>query len=164
MVKKAVFFDRDGVINYLVKRPDGSLTAPWSIAEFVSIPGAKQAVQLVKDMGYMVFVVTNQPDVYDDKLSIHHLEIMNRMLKAWFGVDDVMCAFERGSAWYKPNNGMIETLIRQYKIDRSQSYIIGDRWKDIAAGHKSKLTTIYIGDNYTKEKRPENIFSVQLIT
>jgi HAD superfamily hydrolase (TIGR01662 family) len=149
VVKKAVFFDRDGVLNYLVERANGEKTAPWDVSEFDLIPGSKMAVDLVKSLNYKTFVVTNQPDVYDGHLPESHLNIMSRMLKAWLRIDDVYIAYERGSAWYKPNNGMIETVIKQYKIDRGSSYIIGDRWKDIVAGHKSKLNTIFVGHEYT---------------
>ena len=149
VVNKAVFFDRDGVLNHLVERINGEFTAPWDVSEFDLIPGAKMAVDLVKSKGFKAFVVTNQPDVYDGHLPQNHLDIMTRMLKAWLRIDEVYIAYERDSAWYKPNNGMIETLVRQYKIERGASYLIGDRWKDIVAGHKSKLNTIYVGFDYT---------------
>lgn len=144
---KAVFFDRDGVLNHLVKHGN-EYTAPWNLSEFEFIEGAKTAVDLVKKLGYHTFVVTNQPDVYDGMLPQNHLDIMCRLLRSWLGVEEVLVAYERGSAWYKPNNGMLETLIKKYNIDRSSSYIIGDRWKDIVAGHKSKISTIFIGQEY----------------
>ena len=125
VVNKAVFFDRDGVLNHLVERINGEFTAPWDVSEFDLIPGAKMAVDLVKSKGFKAFVVTNQPDVYDGNLLQAHLDIMTRMLKAWLRIDEVYIAYERGSAWYKPNNGMIETLIKQYKIERGASYQIG---------------------------------------
>jgi D-glycero-D-manno-heptose 1,7-bisphosphate phosphatase len=149
VVNKAVFFDRDGVLNHLVERINGEFTAPWDVSEFDLIPGAKMAVDLVKSKGFKAFVVTNQPDVYDGNLLQAHLDIMTRMLKAWLRIDEVVIAYERGSAWYKPNNGMIETLVKHYNIERGASYLIGDRWKDIVAGHKSKLNTIYVGFDYT---------------
>lgn len=147
-MNRAVFFDRDGVINHLVDH-DGVMTAPWSVSEFEMITGAKMAIDLVKNLGYNAYVVTNQPDVNDGVLLASHLEIMNRLLTAWLRIDEVLVALERGSAWYKPNNGMIETLVKKYNIDRGSSYIIGDRWKDIVAGHKSKLNTIFVGKEYT---------------
>jgi len=146
-VVRAVFFDRDGVINHLVEH-DYEKTAPWHVDEFKFIEGVKEATTLVKSLGFKTFIVTNQPDVYDGKLHMIHLTHMMRMCQKWLRIDDALVAFERGSAWYKPNNGMIETLIRQYGVDRDVSFLIGDRWKDIVAGHKSKLTTIYIGDKY----------------
>jgi D-glycero-D-manno-heptose 1,7-bisphosphate phosphatase len=147
-MNRAIFFDRDGVLNHLVERVDG-FTAPWSIDEFEFVDGAKLAVDLVKKLGYHTFVVTNQPDVYDGMLQQSHLNLMSRLLASWLGIDEVVCAYERGSAWYKPNEGMIDTLVRKYKIDRGNSYIIGDSWKDIVAGHRSKLGTIFVGKEYT---------------
>jgi D-glycero-D-manno-heptose 1,7-bisphosphate phosphatase len=152
---KAVFLDRDGVLNHLVYHA-GEYTAPWSYDEFELIDGAEQAIDLFKQSGYNVFVVTNQPDVYDEKLPIRDLVAMNFHLRS-IGVDRVLCSLERGSAWYKPNNGMIETLCRDRKVDRSNSYIVGDRWKDIVAGHKSKLMTVYVGENYTSPEKYEHI-------
>jgi D-glycero-D-manno-heptose 1,7-bisphosphate phosphatase len=145
---RAVFFDRDGVINCLVDR-DGEMTAPWHVNEFNLFTGVRAAIDLVKTNNYMTFVVTNQPDVVDGKLPKRHLDLMHRMVKSWLCVDDILVAYERGSAWYKPNNGMLETFIKHYNIDRVSSYIIGDRWKDIVAGHRSGLSTIFIGQEYT---------------
>ena len=91
--------------------------------------------------------ILKQPTPEYGVLSIHDLL---KMMRACIniGIDDGLFALERGSAWYKPNNGMLETLIKTQKVDRSQSYIIGDRWKDIVPGYKSKLTTIFIGQEY----------------
>lgn len=156
MVSKAIFLDRDGVLNYLVDH-HGEMTAPWHIDEFEIIDGAKEAVDIFKKMGYYTFVVTNQPDVNDGYLPLMHLNIMTKICQNYIGVDSVLCAHERGSAWYKPNNGMIETFIRDYNIDRGSSYIVGDRWKDIVAGHKSKLTTMFVGDRYISPDKYKNI-------
>jgi D-glycero-D-manno-heptose 1,7-bisphosphate phosphatase len=152
---KAVFLDRDGVLNHLVYHA-GEYTAPWALNEFELIDGAEEAIDLFKEKGYNVFVVTNQPDVHDGKLEMVDLMHMNLILDS-IGVDRVLYSLERGSAWYKPNNGMIETLCKEHKVDRSNSYIVGDRWKDIVAGHKSKLMTVYVGENYTSPEKYENI-------
>jgi len=157
VTRRAVFFDRDGVLNHLVDH-NGEKTAPWHIDEFRFIDGAKEGVQLVKSHDFITLIATNQPDVYDGKLQNNHLQMMIRMCVNWLGIDDGLVAYERGSAWYKPNNGMFETLIKSYKIDRGSSYIIGDRWKDIVAGHKSKLTTIFVGDKYTTPEKYEHIY------
>jgi len=143
---KAVFLDRDGVLNHLVYHA-GEYTAPWAINEFELIDGAEEAIDLFKEKGYNVYVVTNQPDVYDEKLEIADLMHMNMILES-IGVDVVLCSFERGSAWYKPNDGMIQTLCKEHKVNREISYIVGDSWKDIVAGHKSKLMTVFVGEKY----------------
>lgn len=148
MKKRAVFFDRDGVINELVERADGSLTSPWTVDEFRFMPFAQEAVKTVKDMGFMTFVVTNQPGVHDGDMNRSQLDLINSMLKRWLGIDDILCALDRTSDFYKPNNGMIEHFIKKYNINRDGSYLIGDRWKDIVPGHKSKLQTIFVGADY----------------
>lgn len=153
---RAVFFDRDGVINELVDRGDRS-TAPWNIGEFKFLPNVKKAVDIVKAMGYKVYVVTNQPDVYDGRMSKDTLDIMMKMVQNWLGMDGHVCAYDRLSALYKPNNGMIEFLISTDDLDRTESFIIGDRWKDIVAGQRSKLNTIFIGDEYTCPPEYEDV-------
>lgn len=146
---KAVFFDRDGVINDLVDRGENK-TAPWSAREFHIKPNVKEAVDLVKSLGYNAFVVTNQPDVIDGHLSSEDLYYMNCVLIDRYGFDDVFCAMERDTVYYKPNNGMVEHYIYKYNLDRNKCFLMGDRWKDIVAGKRSFIKTIYIGENYTR--------------
>lgn len=66
------------------------------------------------------------------------------------GIDNVYCAQERSTEYYKPNNGMIEHFIKKYDLNRDECVLVGDTWKDIVAGHKSKLKTIHCShDDYT---------------
>jgi histidinol-phosphate phosphatase family protein len=155
--RKAVFFDRDGVINDLVERADGNFTSPWTADEFRCKPYVKDAIDIVKKLGFMVFVVTNQPGVHDGVMDRSELEKINTMLKRWFSVDEIICAVDKTSNFYKPGNGMMEFLIKSYNIDRDGSYMIGDRWKDIVPGHKSKLTTIFVGTEYIYPFEYKNI-------
>jgi D-glycero-D-manno-heptose 1,7-bisphosphate phosphatase len=145
---KTIILDRDGVINHLVNH-DGQMTAPWSIEEFEFITGAKVAVDTFKKLGYNLVVLTNQPDVYDGKLDENDLYIMNGMIRQWLGIQNIYCAYERGSKYYKPNNALLETIINKFDVDRSSSYLIGDRFKDIVCGWKSKLQTVYLGSHYS---------------
>lgn len=148
----AVFFDRDGVINELIDRGNGVKTAPWSVNEFKFLPDVKEAVDIVKSLGYKTYVVTNQPDMYDGYMNKGSLNLMMKMVQNRIKIDSYFCAFDRSSKLYKPNNGMVEYFINLYGINRFHSYMIGDRWKDIVCGHKSKLTTIFIGEKYTCPK------------
>ena len=153
---KAIFLDRDGTLNELVKHGD-EYTAPWSALEFRFLPGAKEAVDMLKSAGFKTYVVTNQPDMLDGKLPQHDLDMMNKMVKNWLGIDEVLCAMQRGANFYKPNTGMIDHLIRKNKVLPHKSYIIGDRWKDIVPGHICMLTTIFLGDVYTTPTEYEHI-------
>jgi UDP-N-acetylmuramoyl-tripeptide--D-alanyl-D-alanine ligase len=145
---KAVFLDRDGVINELIERLDGSFTSPWLVEEFKFLPYVQQSINIIKSYGFMIFIVTNQPGVHDGYMDKSQLDLINKMLKQWLRVDDIYCALDKTSDYYKPNNGMLEHFIEKYNIDRENSYIIGDRWKDIVPGFNSKLNTIFVGADY----------------
>ena len=153
---KCIFWDRDGVINELVYH-DGIYTAPWKAEEFKFTKNIKEAIVKVKNLGYMNFIVTNQPDVLDGNLKLKQLQIMHNMIQKWLGFDEILFEMNRNSMNYKPNNGMVEKLISKYDIDRNQSYLIGDRWKDIVCGYKSNLNTIFIGSKYKSPKEYNNI-------
>jgi D-glycero-D-manno-heptose 1,7-bisphosphate phosphatase len=145
---KAVFFDRDGVINKLVKREDGSLTSPWKYNEFEYMPNVKKVIRLIKYLGYKTYIVTNQPGIYDKKMSKYDLTNISYNVKKQLGVDRILSALDRTSDWYKPRNGMLECIIHDDNIDRAKSYIIGDRWKDIVPGIDSGLITVFFGEKY----------------
>lgn len=163
---KSIFWDRDGVINELVYH-DGIYTAPWKAEEFKFTKNIKQAINKVKNLGYYNFIVTNQPDILDGHLKLKQLQIMHNMIQKWLGFDEILFEMNRHSNNYKPNNGMVEKLISKYNIDRSNSFMIGDRWKDIVCGEKSKLNTIFIGSKYNspleyKDIKPKHIVSSPL--
>ena len=153
---KACFFDRDGVLNHLASHKN-TLTAPWSIDEFKLIRGAKKAITTVKKLNYITCVVSNQPDLYDGFLAKTDLKLMNKQI-AQLGVHYVRYAFKRNSNYYKPNNGMLEATINKYNIDRSKSFMVGDSWKDIVAGYRSQVKTIFIGTTYTSPDMYKHIY------
>lgn len=155
--QKAIFFDRDGVINRLVKREDGSFTSPWNIREFEYYPYVIEYFNYVKQHGYLTFIVTNQPGINDGDMSLEeHLEIVSD-LYAWLHPNKILYESDRNSPRYKPSNLMLEELIEEYNVDRSKSFMVGDRWKDIVPGKNSKLNTILIGNTepYFHEVKPD---------
>lgn len=156
MVNKCVFYDRDGIINDLVLH-NNVLTAPWSLSEFKLKPNVKYSINLVKDLGFLTFVITNQPDVKDGLLKFEDLEEMHKIINVKYKFDEISYCLDRGSSFYKPNNMMVENLIHKYKVNRSKSFFIGDTWKDIVCGEKSKITTIFVGQKYTSPDNFKNI-------
>lgn len=140
---KAVFFDRDGVLIEMVKHGD-RYTAAWHINEYKLLPGAVRAVELVKENGLQAHVITNQPDTTDGLMTQDQLDLIHARLDQDLDIDSITYCSLRYSPSYKPNTGMVEKLCATYCIDRSQSYLIGDSWKDIVCGYKSGLTTIYV--------------------
>lgn len=149
-MRKAVFLDKDGVINSLVERPDGRMTSPWTLEEFKQtlFSHIKESVQTLKDLGYMVFVVTNQPGILDGEMYITELDDICGYLEDDIGVDHVLYALKKDSDVYKPNKGMFDALIRMYDIDVTQSVMIGDRWKDIVPARDCQIRSILVNDKY----------------
>lgn len=150
-MRKAVFLDKDGVINSLVKRDQGELTSPWTLEEFINciFPEVKESIEKLKKLDYLVFVVTNQPGVLDGNMLMTELDEICSFLEEEYGIDHVLYALKKNTGLYKPNNGMIESLIRIYEVDPENSFMVGDRWKDIVPGHKSNLKTIYVGSDWS---------------
>lgn len=158
-MNQAIFFDKDGVINPLVERENGNLTSPWKLKEFTYLPNVIESFYLLKNYNYFTFVITNQPGLSTGEMSIENwLEMMNNMY-AWLRPDKILYEFDKNSERYKPNNLMLEELIKEFNIDRSKSFMIGDRWKDIVAGHKSSLNTILVGNTepYIHEIKPNYV-------
>lgn len=143
---KAIFFDRDGVLTRLVPRTHGQ-TAPWHPEEFQILPRVGEALALTRSC-FKHFVITNQPDVGDGHLQLCHLHAFHQFLYACFDFDEILYSLSRTSPFYKPQTGMVDYLVKKYKVDVQYSFLIGDRWKDIVCGHNSGLTTIFIGSKY----------------
>lgn len=146
-MNKAVFWDRDGVLNYTINRGLGNITAPWFEDEFLLYHDAKSALEYTDSRGYLNFVVTNQPDIKQGKMKRSTLEKFHSILMNTMPITNILYAQDKDSVDYKPNNGMLEYLIDAYAIDRSKSFMVGDRWKDIVAGYKSRLMTLFIDRN-----------------
>lgn len=157
-MNRAIFFDKDGVLNELVSRPEG-VTPPWNLDELQFINDSKRAVNLVKSMGFKVFMVTNQPDMLDGKMTPAAFNDIMELNSIYFGFDGVRAATRRGSDDYKPNTGMVDIFVEKYKIDVSQSFMIGDSWKDVVCGSKAGLTTFYV-DPHMFEKDDSYKWSV----
>jgi len=154
--RKAVFFDRDGVINPLIK-VDGEYTSPKNSNQFKFFPNVFESIDKVRRAGYMTFIVTNQPGVTEGTQTWEELNDLTTILLDWLQVDGIYNAVDKASPTYKPGNGMLEYFIDKFEIDRSKSYIIGDRWKDIVPGNTSGINTIFVGNHYNPPEEYEHI-------
>lgn len=159
---KAVFFDRDGVINKLIQRED-KIAPPWKMEEFEYLPNVKKAVDIVKELRYNTFIVTNQPDVLDSKMKGSELTRIMLKIKQDLGIDDYICAYRRSSHLYKPKPGMIVELMNYYSLDKRKCYMIGDTWKDVAAGNSAGVKTIYIGGPITEKDVVPNYYATDIL-
>jgi D-glycero-D-manno-heptose 1,7-bisphosphate phosphatase len=147
-MQRAVFFDKDGVINHLVKRLDGRMTSPWKLDELILFDGIEAAFDLVKSKGFFTFIVTNQPGVDDGDMSQDDLDEIMDFVHHHLKSDGTWAAKRNDPQRYKPNAGMLSFYVKTHNLDPQQCYMIGDRWKDIVPADSLKMKTIFVGDKY----------------
>jgi len=153
--RRAVFLDRDGVINRS-SRVDGRPYAPRRLSDFRLLPGVADAVARLRRAGFLAIVITNQPDVGNGLTTRETLDAMHEKLSRSVAVDAVLVCPHRqddGCACRKPKPGLIRGAIRDFAIDPSRSYMIGDRWSDVAAGKAAGLYSIFIDRGYAEAMR-----------
>jgi D-sedoheptulose 7-phosphate isomerase len=149
-LRRAIFLDRDGVLNEAIVR-DGKPYPPADAASMQILPGTEEALVRLKGHGYLLLVVTNQPDVARGLQARDTVEAMSHRLRTELPLDDVLTCFHDDSDdcdCRKPRPGLIKQAARQHGIDLGQSFLIGDRWRDIDAGASAGCKTIWIDRGY----------------
>ena len=150
----AIFLDRDGVINQAVVR-EGKPYPPASIDEFVLLEGVVEACGLLKRAGFLLVVVTNQPDVARGTQSVQAVEQMHAAMCKVLPIDRVEVCYDAddstGSDRRKPKPGMLLDAARALNVDLSRSIMIGDRWRDIDCGHAAGCKTVFIDYGYKEQ-------------
>ena len=159
-MKRAVFLDRDGVINRAIVR-DGKPHPPQTLEEVELVPDALPALQRLRDEGFLLIVVTNQPDVARGAQERSTVEAINDRLASELPIDEfVVCYHDDDAACEcrKPKPGGILAAASRLGIDLSSSFLIGDRWRDIEAGQRAGCANYFIDYGYA-ERQPVPPFS-----
>jgi D-glycero-D-manno-heptose 1,7-bisphosphate phosphatase len=154
--RRAVFLDRDGVLIRTLVR-DGKPFAVGTLAELEILPGVGEALQRLRDAGFLNIVVTNQPDVGTGKVERATVDDMHAHLMKELALDTVKVCFHTeadGCDCRKPRPGMLLAAAREYAIDLEASHMVGDRWRDIAAAQAVRCKAYFVDCGY-REKRPE---------
>jgi len=154
-MKRAVFLDRDGVLTRALVR-DGQAHAPVTPAEMQIDSDAPAALARLKTAGFLLVVVTNQPDVARGIIRREDVEKMHAVLRAALPLDACFVCYHDdadGCDCRKPQPGMLLQAAAAHAIDLAQSYMIGDRWRDIDAGAAAGCRTIWIDRGY-RERAP----------
>lgn len=157
-MNRAVFLDRDGVIDRAYVR-EGKPYPPTSLAEIEVLPGVPQALSALRKAGFLLIVVTNQPDVARGITSREAVEEINKHLAWHLAIDEFCACFHDtndGCDCRKPLPGALLAAAKRHSIDLMSSYMVGDRWLDIEAGSRAGCKTIFIDYGYT-EKQPESV-------
>jgi D-glycero-D-manno-heptose 1,7-bisphosphate phosphatase len=145
--RRAIFLDRDGVINPLTGFRDGKPRAPDTLADFRYLPGVKESAQRLRDAGFLLVIVTNQPDVARGWQKRTVVEAMNAKAKADLAIDGVeVCYHDEPDRCEcrKPNPGMLLRAAKQWNIDLPRSFMIGDRESDVKAGCAAGCSAILV--------------------
>ena len=153
-VKRAVFIDRDGVINRAVVR-DGKPYPPQTLADLELLPGVPEAMRSLRDAGFSLIVATNQPDVGAGRQTREAVEAMHDHLQSTLPIDDIRVCYHVDAdrcACRKPKPGMLLDAAAVWQIDLEASVMVGDRWRDIEAGRAAGCRTILIESGYDERE------------
>lgn len=149
-MRRAVFLDRDGVLNRALIR-GGKPYPPATPEELELLPGVPEALWRLRHAGFLLIVVTNQPDVARGVVSRDAVEHLNALLAQLLDLDEFRVCFHDDCAdcpCRKPKPGLLISAAADHGIDLTQSWMIGDRWRDIDAGHAAGCRAILIDYQY----------------
>jgi D-glycero-D-manno-heptose 1,7-bisphosphate phosphatase len=145
-VRPAVFLDRDGVLidTHLV---DGVTRPPADVGQMRVLPGVEDALARLRDAGFVLVVVTNQPDVRRGLQRRERILAINDALQAQFGFDAVQVCFHDtpdACECRKPKPGLLLDAARTLDLTLPGSYMVGDRSTDVEAGRRAGCRTVFV--------------------
>jgi D-glycero-D-manno-heptose 1,7-bisphosphate phosphatase len=150
-VRRAVFLDRDGVLVETEVR-DGAAYAVTTLAEFRVVPEAAAQVARLRAAGLVCVVFTNQPEVARGTIAPEVLAAMHDVLRAAVLLDDVyVCPHDEGHgcACRKPRPGMLHDAAARWDVSLADSFVIGDRWRDVDAGRAAGCYAVLLEREYS---------------
>jgi D-glycero-D-manno-heptose 1,7-bisphosphate phosphatase len=153
--QRAVFLDRDGVLNRASVR-NGRPYPPATLEAFEILPGVHQALERLHHSGFLLIGATNQPDVARGAQRREVVEAMNARLLAETPITAILVCYEDSDDCprRKPNPGLLIEAAEVYRIELAASFMVGDRWKDVEAGRRAGCKTVFIDHDYA-ERRPD---------
>ncbi len=154
--RRAIFLDRDGVLieTAVRNRRPYAVTAPQDVR---IIDGVTEACRELSRLGFLLVLVTNQPDVARGKISRAFVDETNMALAETIGLDDVeVCDHDDvdDCDCRKPRPGLLMRAAEKLSVDLGSSILVGDRWRDVEAGRNAGCKTVFIDCGYD-EKMPE---------
>lgn len=159
-MRRAVFLDRDGVVNRATLR-DGKPYPPSTLAELRLLPGVREACRMLREMGYALILVTNQPDIARGTANASEVGEMHSRLRRYLQLDDVRVCPHDDDAHCdcrKPKPGLLLEAAEKWNIDLESSFVVGDRWRDVEAGQRAGCQTIFVDYGY-RERQPDGCFT-----
>ena len=154
--RRAVFLDRDGVLNRAFVR-DGKPYPPATLEALEILPGVADALARLRAAGFLLIVVTNQPDVARGTQRREVVDAMHARLAAVLPIDEFRVCDHDDAAQCgcrKPAPGMLTDAAAAWGIDLTASVLVGDRWRDVEAGRRAGCRTVFIDYGYA-ERQPD---------
>ena len=136
---------------------EGRPYPPDTLEQFEILPGVAGALARLRDAGFLNVIVTNQPDVATGKQRREIVEAMHSHVGKALQIDLIKVCFHTDAdacACRKPKPGMLIEAARELNIDLAASYLVGDRWRDVAAGQAAGCRAYFIDCGYA-EKSPD---------
>ena len=152
-MKKAIFLDSDGVLNTAIIK-DGKPAAPRTLAELIIPAEVKPALERLSVANYLLICVTNKPDIERGLMTQADVDAIYDKMRAELPLDDVFICYAENSDCYKPKPGLLLAAAKKYDIDLTQSFMIGDRWRDIEAGQNAGCKTVWLDRGYINDPIP----------
>ena len=149
--RAAVFLDRDGTINRSGVR-DGVPTPPDGVEQLEILPGVPEALERLRRAGFVLVVVTNQPDVARGTRERGAVEAIHAELQRRLPLEVIMCCYHDDPddcACRKPRPGMLVDAADHLGLSLGVSYLVGDRWRDTEAGRRAGCTTVLLRGPYS---------------
>lgn len=156
-MSRAVFLDRDGVINRAIIR-NGKPYPPQDVFELEILPGVESALVKLRNAGFCLIIVTNQPDVGRGTQTRENVEAIHSKLKERLPIDEIKVCYHDDAekcGCRKPAPGMLIGAGEECELDLAESFMVGDRWRDIEAGIRAGCRTVFLDYGYD-EKQPES--------
>ncbi len=150
--RRAVFLDRDGVLNRPVVR-NGRPHPPATLGELEILGDAADTLRALKEAGFLLVSVTNQPDVARGTQRREVVEEINAAIRAALPLDDMLVCYHDdadGCPCRKPGPGLLKDAAKRHRIDLGASFLVGDRWRDVEAGHAAGCTVVLIDYGYSE--------------
>ncbi len=154
-MNRAVFLDRDGVVNLAYTR-SGKPYPPKDLNQLIILPGVEESGKRLKKFGFVVVVITNQPDISNGNSSNEIVSALHKEIALLTGIEHFfICPHIEADNCQcrKPKPGLLLEAAKELNIDLRKSYMVGDRWRDIEAGQNAGCKNFFIDYNYS-EKRP----------
>jgi D-glycero-D-manno-heptose 1,7-bisphosphate phosphatase len=155
--RPAVFLDRDGVLNEVVLR-DGRAASPRSTEELKLNPDAPEALARLRTKGFLLFAVTNQPDIARGYVPAGVIDEQNTLLANWLPIDATYtCPHDQAAdcPCRKPRPGMLLDAASEWDIALSRSWLVGDRWVDLLAAEAAGVRPVLLSRPWSWEATSE---------